>query len=647
MKEIRNIFRYGFFALCAFMPASCAEESEWESGGLQKWPVLFTAEKEMDTKISVSGTAVSWEDTDKLKLTAVASDGEVATADVSLFEKTDAHTASFTGYVSMISAPQACYFTYPLGAAMSVDASTGKIKVYYNLQDGKHKPFLYARTPYDSDGISAAMTHVGAMLEIDVQIEGASQLSFAGNQLEYLSPVIVNPETAVAEVSSSESNMQITVPVQASGKTYIAVPPVNFTKGFSLICSNADGSESMIKTFSTDGGLSSGYDFTDKAGQIIPVVLTGTFENFSVSCSSPTIVHTRTDAGLLNGTSASFVMTKQGSSDKLIEEWGATLVNPDGMIVREISYTNADPIKGQTVIMNIANDWILLSGGTYTFTPYYKIYGQKISLASQSVEITDPGVTLTVAGQTSYDKYLAGNTDGANAHAYNLMEGVKVSTNIDLGILSNYLATLDGADPGSYAVTSDALLTADYGNITRDAFKTYPFMVSFNVGPLAFSASKDFHITGLPMEAVFNSNPTGWSPAWGLYGNIKYNDDGHITYTTGGSGGLRSPGFHIPGDDIIVKTAFDACGRNVDFMTIDSASYRDIYYVGCPSTQSSVVFGTSCVRAEYKVTYSESGYLDWSANMTLTPAKSAVMYSANSNSLYTKAFYKAKIHYSK
>lgn len=626
MKGICNIFRYGFFALCAVMSASCADELAGESDVLRKWPVLFTAEKEMNTKISVSGTAVAWEDTDKLKLTAVAADGESATADVSLFEKTDAHSASFTGYVSMISAPQTCCFTYPLGAATSVDASTGKIKAYYNMQDGRHKPFLYAQTSYDSDGVSAALNHVGAMLEIDVQIEGVSQLSFAGNMLENLSPVIVDPETAAAEVSSSESNLQITVPVQTSGKTYIAVPPVNFTKGFSLICSNADGSESMIKTFSTDGGLSSGYDFTDKAGQIIPVVLSGTFENFSVSCSSPTIVHTRTDAGLLNGTSASFVMTKQGSSDKLIEEWGATLVNSDGVIVREISYTNADPIEGQTVVMGIANDWTLLSGGTYTFTPYYKVYGQKISLASQSVEVSDPGVTLTVSGQTSYDKYLAGNTDGANAHAYNHIEGVKVSTNIDLGIMSNYLATLDGADPGSLTVTSDALLTADYGNITRDTFKTYPFEVSFNVGPLAFSASKDFHITGLPMEAVFNSNPTEWSPEWGLYGNIKYNDDGHITYTTGGAGGLRSPGFHVPGDNIIVKTAFDACGRNVNFGSIDSASYLDIYYVECPASQSSVIFGTSCVRAEYKVSYSESGYLDWSANMTLTSAKSAVIF---------------------
>lgn len=611
------------------MSASCADELAGESDVLHKWPVLFTAEKEMNTKISVSGTAVAWEDTDKLKLTAVAADGESATADVSLFEKTDAHTASFTGYVSMISAPQTCCFTYPLGAATSVDASTGKIKAYYNMQDGSHKPFLYAQTSYDSDGVSAALNHVGAMLEIDVQIEGVSQLSFAGNMLENLSPVIVDPETAAVEVSSSESNLQITVPVQTSGKTYIAVPPVNFTKGFSLICSNAEGSESMIKTFSTDGGLSSGYDFTDKAGQIIPVVLSGTFENFSVSCSSPTIVHTRTDAGLLNGTSASFVMTKQGSSDKLIEEWGATLVNSGGEIVREISYTNADPIEGQTVIMNIANDWMLLSGGTYTFTPYYKVYGQKISLASQSVEVSDPGVTLTVSGQTSYDKYLAGNTDGANAHAYNLIEGVKVSTNIDLGIMSNYLATLDGADPGSLTVTSDALLTADYGNITRDTFKTYPFVVSFNVGPLAFSASKDFHITGLPMEADFTtSNPTGWSPAWTLGSNVAYKDN-RLSYSTGGAY-VKSPKFHLP-QNITIKVNVDARTNCID----DSG--KVMYVSTCPENQSTGIYSGASASVDYQAVLSvgaldSAGYSACSGTMTLSQSSPNVIYSLNMSS---------------
>lgn len=630
------------------MFASCADELAGENDVLHKWPVLFTAEKEMNTKISVSGTAVAWEDTDKLKLTAVAADGESATSDVSLFEKTDAHTASFTGYVSMISAPQTCCFTYPLGAATSVDASTRKIKAYYNMQDGSHKPFLYAQTSYDSDGVSAALNHVGAMLEIDVQIEGVSQLSFAGNMLENLSPVIVDPETAAVEVSSSESNLQITVPVQTSGKTYIAVPPVNFTKGFSLICSNAEGSESMIKTFSTDGGLSSGYDFTDKAGQIIPVVLSGTFENFSVSCSSPTIVHTRTDAGLLNGTSASFVMTKQGSSDKLIEEWGATLVNSGGEIVREISYTNADPIEGQTVIMNIANDWMLLSGGTYTFTPYYKVYGQKVSLASQSVEVSDPGVTLTVSGQTSYDKYLAGNTDGANAHAYNLIEGVKVSTNIDLGIMSNYLATLDGADPGSFTVTSDARLTADYGNITRDTFKTYPFVVSFNVGPLAFSASKDFHITGLPMEADFTtSNPTGWSPAWGMI-NTTY-EDNRIVFQN--SCGIRSPKFFIPASGINVVTSCD-CRHNVT----SNSKTVSMNIVPCASQETTFKSGTTLsigsdyYQATFAGSFDSKGYLACTNVFVITSATPSLMYNVSLGTVFlgsnTMVAFKHKIEYS-
>ena len=465
------------------------------------YPVtLSAAHPYADTRISVNGTAVAWEQDDRIQLTAVSADNSTGTAELTWFsgvDGKDGHTAAFSGFVSMTSAPQDCYFVYPVESSTVIDAATGKMTLYYNSQSGRHEPFMYAKTAYDENGIFARLVHVGAVLEFDVQIDDVAQISFAGNRLETLSPVIVDAQTG--DISfTSQSNVQITVPVQKEGKTYIAVPPVNLEKGFSIICSNSDGSRSMIKTFSSDGGFGSGYDFTSKVGHIIPITLTGTLESYSVTSSLPVVEHTK-KGGLLTGTAVRFTMNKVGVSDKLIEEWGATLVNSDGMVVRDLKYTNADPMRGNEVVMNVTNNWKLLPAGTYTFTPYYMIYGQRISLNSQNVTVSDPGIRLTLNGQTSYDKYKAGNVSGANSHTNTKIEGISVSTNVDLSLIDSYSASLsdengNNADLGNPSVSSGTEVIASYGDKTRTKFQAYRFKASIKVG--AITVSQLFHECG-------------------------------------------------------------------------------------------------------------------------------------------------------
>lgn len=661
---IKMIKRHIDIFLKSLLPAmtliSCVETVDMgkDEGIVHEYPVSLSVRQPYEeTRISVNGTSVAWEEDDRLQVTAADVDGNTGTSALTWFSRVDGkdgHFASFSGFVTMNSMPADCYFIYPYKSVTSVDGKTGKITLYYNNQTGLHEPFMYSKTAYDENGISTKLNHVGAMLEIQVNIDGVSQLTFAGNRLEGLSPVIV--DAATGEVSfTNEANVQITVPVQSEGKTYIAVPPVNLEKGFSIICSNADASKSMIRSFSSDGNFSSGYDFSSKVGQIIPITLSGNLESYSVTSSDPVVAHTKNASGLLTGTSVSFSMNKTGASDKIIEEWGATLVNADGTVVREAKYTNATPVDGSTVTMSISNNWKLLPAGTYTFTPYYMIYGQKISMDSyvKTVTVSDPGVSLVIGGQTSYDKYKAGNVSGANTHANTLIEGVNVSTNVDLSIIDSYSASLDGADLGNASVTSGTSVVASYGNLTRTQYKTYLCKAEMTVGPVTFTSERDFHITGLPYEADFtSSNPTGWSPAWAFVGgNLKYSDK-RVNYTNSATSelqaGVRSPQFYTP-TSIIVKTAFDACGRNVDFSlfgaVIDKAAYLDIYYVACAPNESSVIFGSNCVRAHYDVAYSQNGYLAWSSNLTLSSSTPSIMYSAKSK-LYDKALYKVKIHYS-
>lgn len=656
-----RMWKYAAMALTVMLPvlalSACAGLNDHSEGlaGSDEYPVLLHASSGAGgTRISVSGTTAAWEVDDKIQITAVAADESIGMSELSWFsgvEGKDEHFASFSGFVTMTSAPQDCYFVYPVKSSTSVNPETGEITLYYNSQTGLHEPFMYAAAPYSGSGISVVLSHVGAMLEIDVRMEEVRQITFVGNRLETLSPVIVDARSG--EVSfTSQSNVQITVPVQQEGKTYIAVPPVNLEKGFSLICSDEEGSRSMIRTFSSDGSLGGGCDFSKKAGHIIPVTLDGSLETYSVTASVPVAEHTKTDSGLLTGTSVRFSMDKSGVSDKAIEVWGATLLNPDGDIVRQSRYTNADPAEGQTVVMEVANNWKLLPAGTYTFTPFYEIYGQKVSLSSRSITVSDPGVRLDLHGQTSYDKYIAGNTEEANKHANTVIEGVAVSTNVDLSLIDVYSATVGGEDLGAAEITSGSEVRASYGNVSRSRFDSYIFRSSIQVGALTFSDEKTFVITGLPYEADFtDSDPRNWEPAWAFVGGTVNYDNDRVNYTNSSTedllGGVRSPKFHLP-QDIPVRTAFDACGRNVDFsiiVAIDKAAYLDIYFTACSSTENSVKFGQNCVRAEYKVSYSESGYLDWSPNITLKQSTPSIMYSARSK-LYDKALYKIKIHYS-
>lgn len=648
-----------------FLMSSCAGVDIPDAGGHggREYPVLLsTSCAGTDTRITHDGTSMAWEEDDVLHMTAIAADGTAGSSDLTFFRylaDDDKHGASFSGFVTMTSLPEDCYFVYPKLAMNSIDPETGLLSLYYNNQSGAHEPVMYAYAPYSESGISETLVHVGAMLEVDVQIEGVVQITFVGNRLENLSPAFVDTSTGNVTVGAeTSSNVQITVPVQTEGKTYIAVPPVNFERGFSLVCSNEDASVSMIKTFSTDGGASSGYDFSAKVGQIIPVSLTGTLTGYSVTCSDPVVSHTRKD-GLLYETSVTFSMNKQGASDKIIEEWGANLIknrdplDPDSknIVVRTVSYTNEHPIVSDaSVAMNKVDGWPLLPAGEYTFAPYYKIYGQEVSLTSRTITIDDPGITLEISGQTSYDKYLAGNIDGtggANAHANNLIQGVSVSTNVHLDVISSYAATLDGADMSADldGITSGTSVVASYGDLTKTSFKAYPMVATLAAGGITVTANRTFHLTGLPYEADFTTgNPfSDWSPAWdNVGGSMKYSD-GRVNFPANATSSIRTPVFYIPSGSVKVKTSVDACSNATQ------EGNRTISILNCSSSQGSTA-GTSSIVSTYHLGFAsgfgKKGYIACPTVYELSDNAPCLMYTSTTSALYMVGFFMAKIEYS-
>ena len=570
--------------LAVLVVSACTGDVISESTGLKEYPLyLHAGHAGMQSKITVDGTAVVWEEDDRLQIVAVSENEESGISELTWFSDVDGmdkHYASFSGFVTMTSQPKDCYFIYPVNQSTKVDGSTGNITLYYNNQSGRHEPFMYSREAYDAQGINTMLRHVGAMLEIDVQVEGVSQITFAGNRLEALSPIIVNSETGNVSYST-ERNVQITVPVQLQGKTYIAVPPVALNHGFSLICSDSNGNN-MIRTFSSNGS----YDFSASVGQIIPITLSGTLENFEIAASEPVIEHTVSN-GLLTGTSVKFKMTKKGASNKIIEEWGATLLNSGNEVVRKITKTDAS-INGETVALEIQNDWKLLPAGKYTFTPYYKIYGKTVSLNSMSVTVEDPGIQIRLSGMTSYDKYISGKISEANSHTNTLIESVSAEINVHTDILDSFTATVPG-DGTNQDITKDGSNTLSFGNLTRTKWQSYDMTASATIGKIELTESMTFHITGLPYETDFTKgNPTGLSPAW--YTNGTSYSNSRVVHNDSGNSFMRSPSFFIPQNKVIkVQTAVDCATNCTD--NSDATLYANI----CTSTQSSAILSGSSV----------------------------------------------------
>ena len=620
---------------------------------MQDYPVTLTVSQDEMTKIGLSGNSLLWETGDQIQLTAVTDGIEVsdtiATSVLKVFDidKEDASKASFSGFVTLRSEPKSCYFTHPAGETMSVDAVKGTVKANYSSQDGTHKPFLYGKTEYAPEGMDVVLKHFGAVLEITVETPGVTHISLAGNKIEPLSPVIFNPEDDNIE-KPTEAVTQITVPVQKEGKTYIFVPPVNFEKGFSLVCSDGTKENFFVKSFSD--GTNGGYDFSSERGAKIPLTISGEFKQFAVTSSDLTIVHSRNDDGLLTGTTVSFKMSKTGSPDKLIDSWGATLTDAKGNVVR--TYSSEAAITDSTVTMDVSAGDIFLEAGAYTFTPYFYMYGKPVSLENQVVTktINDPGIVLNINGSTSYDKYKAGNVTGANSHANTLLSGLSVSTNVAADVISDFSYSLVGDDKTVIDVSNPSVEVADSSTIasfedkTCSEFQGYTMSASITVGNIKKEATRVFHITGLPYEVNFMD---GDNNSWSKLGVAEHSDN-RITFKGLGSWGgdkkaaIVSPSFHVP-ESYYVTTSLDACYKGDKYISIKvSAPNPNVIEFGDVSVKTNVP------EKNWIGTYKDlasMGYGTTSSSLTLTVNTPSLMYASEPAEGYNLGIYQIKIEY--
>lgn len=367
--------------VCIGFLSSCNKE---EVAISKNYPVEVNVTETTDTKISTNGTKLYWQEGDKLSLFA-ASAGNSSTGSATLeLNSIDAGSATgkFRGEISLSAEPNMCYFTHPSSCTPSYADSKVSAVFDYSSQDGTHKPFLWGKAAYPTNGIlNCTLSHVGGMVALSNIPSGVTSITIKGNSAEQLSPITINMADGSATIGS---NTEFTFNISGTS-AYICMPPVNFSKGFSIIYNSSSGS--MYKSYSSDGGAESGYNFT--AGKYVIIDAGENFTPISVT-STASYSHT-TSAGFLTGTQVTATPNLQGVPAKIKTSWRAELVHWDNStIVRSIPANNN--FSATSINMDVTDGWEYLPAGTYKYKFYYTL-----NQGTENVVTTDLSIVKATA----------------------------------------------------------------------------------------------------------------------------------------------------------------------------------------------------------------------------------------------------------
>lgn len=576
--------------------AGCAEKPSEEM--VVQFPVSASAEVGL-TKVSVQGDySLVWNQDDRVAFLAVGPGGASAGTTLTVYAVDSGFgRAMFKGSVSMTETPQSCMFAYPESAILSAD---GSAVFSCASQTGVHSPFLLGMSAYDAAGMEVLMKQVGGMLYLHTP-EGVVSVTVKGNASEPVSKFCVRD----ASVSfPSDALDEFTVPLSGTDN-YIAMPPVNFTKGFSLIFIREDGAR-MFKSYSSDGGQTSGFDFS--AGKFVEISVPDFVE--TVISAAVSVSHTVDGTGLLNGSTASVSsFACNGVTSKIVSACGIELYVGESL-ARNIE---ASSFAGGEILDAVSSWPYLPFSSSVTLKPYCVVHGEKVYGAQTPVTVPKPSFTASVSGYTSYSLYRQGDVSGANAFTdATAIKGVGASVGISSDILSNpnYAAptvsfsTDKGKSLPAVQMTGASYTFGEWRGHSWDTSKLTA-TVSFD-GVAVSSAPLACVVTGLPYSAA-PPTESGDHP-WSGSGSYSFDSD-KVRFGGGGGAGSCSLSFHIPeAVNVSVSAKIDAYGAPVNTTTYIDVSGSRI--LSCTSNSSLVNYRT--------VT------LEDTANSTLTSANPVV-----------------------
>lgn len=452
---------------------------------------------------------LTWESNDRLAAFAKASDGATGTCLLSLNEVDEGlSSAKFKGEMAISSLPEKCVFVHPSSVQFDDE---GNAVFSYSGQTGTVQHLLWGSADYNPAGMDCNLSFVGSVLRLSLP-EGVDKVDVMGNSGEAVENVSIAPDGTLSVSGASSFTVNV------NGSCNILMPPVNFTKGFTLVL-HKDG-ELMYKSYSSDGGTSSGYDFLTNRGRIIDVSI-NSFEKFAADLtigSKYSYAHQYDASGIIQGTEVKIEgldVVRSGIPSKIIS-YTVELYRPDGTLVRakEVSASGS-------YVLDDRNDWPLLpAADNYTLKAYYRIAaGEKVLCDSKNLSIaSDPELIVEFNPYSSYTKYLAGDISGANACDNSSVRGLVLTHNLSEKIYSlkdKYNISFKFSDQEVSTISGTTIVhpLADASGVyVPAAWGSFVTGYTFTFLDQVREKSVDCSVTGLP----FTANPptsADWSKA--------------------------------------------------------------------------------------------------------------------------------------
>lgn len=537
-------------ALAAAAAVSCQKETAFESGNQMLEPMTISTE--VQTKTSLNGSDIHWTSDDVIAVF----DNTGAKNEFTLTQ-TEGASANFAGNVTV--GTTQIYAVYPYELAKSADGSVlnvtlpadqtpkaGSFAEEHNISVAKAE-----KTPGVAQVSGVSFKNACALLKFtvpayltDVQkVTVSSNTIIAGDMtIDYSGDA---PICTVSENGSKSISMTGTY--EAGSTFWFVLAPVTLD-GITVNVETAQGTYSM----STDS------KFEMAAGNYKNL---GTLELKKVQMTSATAAHTYSE-GVLTGTQVSVNLGINQTTAAYITAVTLQIKNAEGTVLRTLNMDSA----ADNVVMPAEGSWPYLPKGDYTVSGTYTLSGvTEKSIAEIAFSVTeDPTFTVTPGAYSSYTKYLAGDTTGANnCQAETIYELNKVNVGISDAILGNsnydYLKGATSTTLDGNAVTSNNASGLAWGNHTVTA--------SYTFEGVTITSSKDCHITGLPytLNPVTNDKAYAWVA--NENGNVTWNNDGYVrigynlsNWTASTSTDITKT-FNLPSNiNVIVNSTGTACG---------------------------------------------------------------------------------------
>lgn len=261
--------------------------------------------------------------------------------------------------------------------------------------------------------------------------------------------------------------------------------------------------------------------------------------------TTATAVHTTDAENKLNGTSVKVkVESLTGTPIALITDWKSELYNENNTLVRTFISTNA-PANYAEHEMTADIDWPYLPQGNYTLKSHLTLgTGETVAAQETTVKVKAPTFTVTASAYTSYNKYLNGDIDGANACDGSTIYDMKAVPSISQNLLdnSNYNKSsslkLDGNDVSE-------------GNVSSQSWAAHTLEAFYTFDGISMSGHETYHVTGIPYKKDFRTDSS--TDGWVFSGTSKYTKNWGIqflyVYRTSGAKNyakLFSPAVYCP-----------------------------------------------------------------------------------------------------